>query len=180
MEIKKAYIQQLSFDGKSYTKGVVVDLLSAFNIACSEFPFKLLPEPKDLPIRDWAGEDGRDVYIPKNIPMKNYDIEVEFLYKGTEDKIHKDVADFINFIYGRNDGAIGGRLAIYDDYTKIGRKDVHVISIDNDVYSCDNYDPDAIATFKVKFSVEDPITNVVPQFGKLPSGGNGVVNLNFV
>lgn len=180
MEIKKTYIQQLSFDGKSYTKGVVVDLLSTFNIACSEFPFKLLPETKDLPTRDWAGEDGRDVYIPKKIPMKNYDIEVVFLYKGTEDKIHKDVADFVNFVYGRDKNSVGGRLAIYDEHTKIGRKDVRVLSVDNDVYSCDDSDPDAIATFKVKFSVEDPITNVVPQFGKLPSGGNGVVNLNFV
>lgn len=180
MEIKKTYIQQLSFDGKSYKKGIVVDLLSAFNIVCSDFPFKLLSEAKDLPTRDWAGEDGRDIYIPQKICVKNYDVEAQFLYKGTEDRISKDVADFINFIYGCNDGAIGGRLAIYDDYTKIGRKDVHVISIDNDVYSCDNSDPDAIATFKVKFSVEDPITNVVPQFGKLPSGGNGVVNLNFV
>ena len=180
MEIKKTYIQQLSFDGKSYKKGIVVDLLSAFNIVCSDFPFKLLSEAKDLPTRDWAGEDGRDVYIPKNIPMKNYDIEVEFLYKGTEDKIHKDVADFINFVYGRDNNSVGGRLAIYDEYTKIGRKDIRVLSVDNNIYSCDDSDPDAIASFKVKFAVEDPTTNVVPKYGTLPNGVNGVIDLKFV
>lgn len=178
MKVKKTYIQQLCFDGKTYKRGVVVDLLAKFNIAAREFPFKMNPEAKELSSRDWPGEDGRDVYIPKKIPMKNYDIEVEFLYRGTEATIGKDVSAFIDFIYGRNENAVGGRLAVYDEYTNTGRKDVHVLSVDNDLYEVDDSDPDAIASFKVKFSVEDPTTDVVPK-KSVVSGEEIVSDLEF-
>jgi len=179
MSIPRLYIQQLYFDGVSYTKGEVVDLLEAFNIGCSKFPFMKNPESKELPTRDWPGEDGRDVYIPKKIPIKEYDIEVDFIYKGSEDNISRDITAFVNFLYGRNNKAVGGRLAIYDDYLKMGRKDVRVLSVSNDVYSCSNDDPDAIATFKVKFSVEDPVTDVYPKFGEAADGSVTINDLFF-
>lgn len=172
--MKRTYIQQMHYDGTTYKKGPVVDLLSKFNICCKEFPFKRNPEAKDLPARDWPGVDGRDVYIPKNIPVKNYDLEVEFIYKGVEDNIVKNVSSFINFLYGKNPSAVGARLAIYDQHTRTGRKDVHVLSVDNDVYFCTEEDPDAVATFKVKFSVEDPTTEVTPKV--INSGGAQIVS----
>lgn len=79
-----------------------------------------------------------------------------------------------------DNNSVGGRLAIYDEYTKIGRKDVRVLSVDNDVYSCDDSDPDAIASFKVKFAVEDPITNIIPKYISLPNGVNFISDLIFV
>ena len=45
------YVQQISFDGTTYTKGSVVDLLSKFKIVSQEFPFRKNPKPKDLPTR---------------------------------------------------------------------------------------------------------------------------------
>ncbi|PTL34591.1 hypothetical protein C7120_08810 [Prevotella sp. oral taxon 376] len=179
MAIKKVYIQQLSFDGTTYTKGPVVDLLSMFKIAAKEFPFKKNPEAKELAARDWPGEDGRDVYIPDVIPMKNYDLEVEFLYKGTEKNISNDISSFIDFVYGRNANAVGGRLAIYDEYTKTGRKDIHVLSVDNDVYVYGDSDPDAVASFKVKFGVEDPTTDITPKFSTVAGGHQSVSDLIF-
>ena len=179
MAIKRTYIQQLYFDGTTYTKGSVIDLLSRFNIACKDFPFKKNPEAKDLPTRDWAGTDGRDVYIPKVIPMKNYDIDVEFVYKGSESTIHNDVSDFIDFIYGRNTDAVGGRLAVFDEYVAMGRKDVHVVAVDNDVYDCDDSDPDAIVSFKIKFSVEDPTTDIQLVTNKSEDGTITVTDLYF-
>ena len=179
MSIKRVYVQQLNFDGKTYKKGAVVDLLSAFKIAVKEFPFKKNPEAKDLAARDWPGEDGRDVYIPDVIPMKNYDIEVEFLYKGTEQSISDDISNFIDFIYGHNTNAVGGRLAIYDEYTKMGRKDIHVLSVDNDVYVYGDSDPDAVASFKVKFGVEDPTTDVTPKFSTIAGSQQVVSDLIF-
>lgn len=175
MSIKRTYIQQLSFDGATYTKGPVVDLLSTFKIVTKEFPFKKNPEAKDLATRDWPGEDGRDVYVPDVIPMKNYDLEVEFLYKGTEESISNDISGFIDFIYGRNANAVGGRLVIYDEYTKMGRKDIHALSVDNDVYVYGDCDPDAVASFKIKFGVEDPTTDVTPKFS-IVAGGQRVVS----
>lgn len=170
------YVQQLAFNGKTYTKGSVVDLFSKFSIVAQDFPFKKFPEAKDLPTRDWAGEDGADVYIPKNIPMKHYEIEVLFLCTGTKDTIRKNITDFIDYICGRDENAVGGRLAIYNEHTGIGRKDVVVSKIDNELFFVESSDPDAVARFRVKFWVYDPVTDVVPIYTQ---GNEGVSNLYF-
>lgn len=162
MEIKRTYIQQVSFDGQNYTKGKLVDTLENFKIHCVEFPFMLFPEAKELPTRDWAGEDGVDVYIPKSIPLASYEVEVEFVYSGTEKTMRKDLGDFLAFLYGKDDGAVGARLFVYDEATQIGRKDVRVKSVDNEIYYDVEYDDEQVAKFKVKFSVDDPSTDVTP------------------
>lgn len=172
------YVQQISFDGLEYTKGSVVDLLSEFNIVCQEFPFKKNPKPKDLPTRDWAGEDGLDVYIPKQLPVKHYDIEVNFLYKGTEATMRTDLNNFLDFLYGRNDGAVGSRLAIYNEYTGIGRKDIVVAEVENEIYYLTDSDVDAVAKFKIKFTVYDPTTDVTPAYGTY-DGQKRCTALNF-
>ena len=173
MGLRNTYIQQLHFDGETYTKGEVVNLTEKWGIYC-DVPFKLFPEAKELAVRDWAGEDGRDVYIPKKIPLAAYELEVEVTYKGEDAKMRDNIEAFIKFIYGRNDGAVGGRLAIYDEYTGIGRKDIHVTSIDNDIYYDVDYDDEQCAKFNVKFQVEDPATDVKPSVS-----GNKVNDLIF-
>lgn len=178
MEIYRTYIQQLSYDGIEYTKGDVVDLYDAFNIVCRDFPFEKNPSPKDLPTRDWAGEDGLDVYVPDKLPMKSYDIEVDFLYVGNEKNIRCDLNLFIDFIYGRNCCATGSRLAIYNEHTGIGRKDVVVSEVSNDLFYLTDADPDAVATFKVKFKVYDPTTDVCAWYGNY-NGKEIVTDLYF-
>lgn len=167
MVTHKTYVQQISFDGLSYMQGSIVDLLDAFKIVCQDFPFKKNPAPKELPSRDWAGEDGLDVYIPDRIPIKAYDIEVDFLYTGTEDAIQTDLNNFIDFLYGRikgnsNDTVQSGRLAIYNEYTGLGRKDIVVKEVEPEIFFLSDSDPDAVAKFQVKFTVNDPTTEVVP------------------
>lgn len=168
MAIYRTYVQQLGFNGKTYTKGTVVDLLERFNIACQDFPYKRNPKSKDLPTRDWAGEDGLDVYIPEGaLPAKSYDIDVEFIYVGTEETMRDDLSAFIGFITGREKGASGdivqsGRLAVYDEHVQMGRKDVSVVEIDNELYYRSDHDEDKVARFKVKFNVYDPTTEVTP------------------
>ena len=183
MPIYNTYIQQISYDGTTYKKGSVVDLLSAFKIVCQEFPFKKNPQPKDLPTRDWVGEDGLDVYIPDKLPMKNYDIEVSFLYKGTEETMRTDLNNFIDFLYGRKKGnnedtVQSGRLAIYNEHIGMGRKDIVVSDVENEIFYLSDEDPDAFAKFKIKFMVYDPTTEVTPAY----STDNGVkraTQLNF-
>lgn len=183
MAIYKTYIQQIKFDGLTYTKGSVVDLLEAYKIICQEFPFKKNPKPKELPTRDWAGEDGLDVYIPDTLPMKSYEIDVTFLYVGTEQTIRTDISNFIDFLYGRikgnnNDTVQSGRLSIYNEHTGMGRKDIVVADVDNEIFYLSDEDPDAVAKFKIKFSVYDPTTVVTPVTSTV--GGVAVVtNLNF-
>lgn len=162
--LKKLYIQQLSYDGLSYTFGDMIETISSFNIGCVSFPFKLVGEMKDLPVNDYPGESGDKVYIPKSLPLKSYDIEAEFVYDGTKDNFRSDMINFVKFLTGRNDGAIGSRLAIYDDYVKIGRKDCYVTEISPDAYYNDAHNDNVNVTFKVKFKVADPETDVSPRY----------------
>lgn len=178
MGILKTYIQQLSYNGLNYTKGVAVDLLEKFNIGCEEFPFKDKPEAKELPKRDWPGEDGVEVYIPKQVPMKAYEVEVTFIYKGTEETMQTDLKNFINFLYGRNEGATGARLAIYDEHVKIGRKDVRVLKVSNDFFYDEDWDDEKMAGFKVTFEVDDPVTEVTPKY-TVKQGEKAIADLEF-
>ena len=180
MAIYKTYIQQIKFDGITYTKGSVVDILSTYKVMCQEYPFKRNTKPKALPSRDWAGEDGLDIYIPDgDLPMSAYDIEVTFLYVGTEATISNDLKNFLDFLCGRKkaqnaNNVKSGRLAIFNEYVNMGRKDVVVSEIDNEIYYCSDNDKDAVAKFKVKFTVNDPTTEVT----KGVTGGV-VTTLNF-
>lgn len=171
MRIPRTYIQQSLFDGTDYKKGDVVDILDRYNVACITFPFKLAPKSSKLIEREWPGEDGKDVYIPKTgLPIDDYDIEVSFCYKGTLDKIKNDMSEFLNFIRGRNEKATGGRLFVYDENVGFGRKDVVVSSIDDSTYQADESDPDAIFSFKVTFHVYDPSTDL-----KIKRNGTGKI-----
>lgn len=174
----KTYIQQLAFDGTTYTKGDFKDLYEDFGIVAQDFPLVKYPEPKEPYTQDWKDEDGLDVYIPQTIPLKHYDFKATFLYKGTEANIRNDISSFIDFLYGRNNGAIGSRLAVYDEYTGIGRKDVIVSKVDNRLLFISENDPDAIAQFEVQFTVYDPVTNVSPTT-RIVGGVTSVYQLSF-
>lgn len=161
MTYKKLLIQQQTYNGTTYTDvGNVVDTLASYNVACQEFPFKILPETKELPKRDWFDEHGEDIYVPTDgLKFKAYDLEVKFLYVGTEQSMPTDLKNFIKFLYGRNDNG-APLLAVYDEYTTIGRRGIYVLSVDNDLYFYNDASIEAIASFKVKFRVTDPVTDV--------------------
>lgn len=174
MGLCKTYMQQLSFNGTTYTKGSVVDLLETYNIGCENFPFKVMPEAKELPKRDFPDENGVEVFAPTQMPLKDYEIDVIFIYKGNESSMRSDVQNFLNFLYGRNNGAVGSTFAIYDEHVKIGRKDVRVKRVGNEFFYNEDYDDEKQAGFKVTFNVDDPATDVVPQYS-----GSTLVALNF-
>lgn len=158
MAYKKFLIQQQTFNGTEYTNvGNVVDTLATYKVVCQECPFKTLPEIKELAKRDWYDESGEDVYIPTDgFKFKAYDMEVKFLYVGTEADMASDLKGFIDFLYGRNaNGA--PLLAIYDEYTQTGRRGVYVASVDNELIAYDDANEGVIGQFKVKFHITDPV-----------------------
>lgn len=183
MTYKKLLIQQQTFDGSTYTNvGSVKDTYVSFGVVCQEFPFKHLPETKDIPKHDWFDEDGEDAYIPKSgLKFKAYDLEAKFLYSKNLVSIWKyevaamhtsddyptyaskqmasDIKAFIDFICGKDaDGK--PLLAIYDEYTRTGRQGVYVVSVDSDLYFYDDVNNNVIAQFKIKFRVTDPVTDI--------------------
>lgn len=190
MERVKTYIQQLAFNGLTYSKGKAVDLLDSFGIICDEIPFEYKPEAKELPKRDWAGYHGADIFTPVGgLPIKDYTIDVTFLYVGKDDYdavsgdtrlIRADIKAFIDFLYGYtkapnqdlSNTVQSGRLAIYNAYTKIGRKDVTVNKVWPNLFLCDPTDDECLARFTVTFDVNDPVTDVTPTF----SSQTGVIS----
>lgn len=177
MAYKKLLIQQQTYDGIAYTNvGDIVDTYEKFGVVCQEFPFKYLPETKDLPKRDWYDEHGEDVYMPADgMKFKAYDLEVKFLYTGSEPNMATNLKAFTDFIYGKRN-IVGGAtvsttpnvmLEIYDEYTRTGRRGIYVLSVDNDLYFFNDVSIDAIAQFKVKFRVTDPVYEVTYNNGTL-------------
>lgn len=158
---KKFLIQQQTYDGSNYTNvGSVVDTYAAYKVVCQEFPFKTLPETKELAKRDWYDENGEDVFVPADgLKFKAYDVEAKFLYKGKESEMAEDLRSFVSFVCGRNNNG-SPLLAIYDEYTKTGRRGVYVQEVSNDLFFYSDVNIDAIAEFKIKFRVTDPITDI--------------------
>ncbi len=164
---KRFLIQQQTYNGSQYTNvGTTVDTQAKFRIVCQDFPFRKLPEIKELPKRDWHDEDGEDIYIPTDgYKFKAYDVDATFLYLGTKLTIREDISKFIDFIYGRidssgNSSGVGVVLAVYDEHTQTGRRGVVVTEVENTLYWNVNFDQDAIATFKTKFKITDPVTDI--------------------
>lgn len=158
----RLYIQQITYDGDSFTNiGNAVDTFDEWGIACQSFPFKVLPEPKDYVTRDWLDEDGLDVYVPRQVKFKKYDLEAEFIFAGNTSNMRQNLKSFIRFLYGKNAQNGSPLLSIYDEYTGIGRRNVLVTGFDTTQFLHDDTDEDSVATFKVKFSVHDPVTDIV-------------------
>jgi hypothetical protein len=164
MPFYRTYIQQLHYDGTTIIRGSVVDIYETYHIAVETFPFKIMPEVKPIATRDWPDEDGVDAYYGRKRQMKDYDMDVVFLYKGTHKTMKSDLQSFIYFLNGRNADAIGYMLAIYDEHVQLGRKNIRVEKISNDLYLDDDSDSETLAKFSVTFHVDDPVTDVYPQY----------------
>lgn len=163
MEYQRFFIQQFTYDGTTYTAGDVVDTFETFGVVCNSFPFKQFPEAKDIEEEDYPGTDGMEVFIPEHAYLKDYEVEGVFGINGELSVIRPQITSFLKFLYGRNTNG-SARLAIYDEHSQTGRKDIRVVSVDNDLWWNDQSDDEKIGMFKVKFHVYDPSTEVTPSF----------------
>ena len=162
MDPYRLYIRQTSFDGEEYTMGATVDTYTQWGIVCAKSPFRRYGDPKDVVSRNWLDENGEDVYIPFNVMLKKFDLEISFLCNGTANTVRSNVKDFLSYLMGRAStvNRVGARLAIYDTYNAIGWKDVRMKSYSSDGLVMDNSDTEVVLEFKVIFEVYDPYTEV--------------------
>lgn len=135
----------------------VVDTLDNWGIVCKDFPFKLHGEAKELPFHDWKDEDGEDEYVPEELKLASYEIDVEFAYKGNVGTANVNIKGFLDYLTGR--GGTGADLMVYDTYTKIGRQHVRFVSVDEDVFYRQE-DGGDVVVFVVTFKVNDPVTEI--------------------
>lgn len=143
-----------------------VDTYSTYNIVCKSIPLQLFPETKDLPSNDWKDQDGDDTYIPSMSYYKAYDLDIEWVYKGsitgTSSEYKWDANDyiqsFLDFLSGKSDGIVS--MSIIDLYTQIQVDDVYFKGASEDAFYR-IFGDEEIVTFKTTMRVTNPIyTNI--------------------
>ena len=120
-------------------------------------PFPILPTPKEVYRNEWLDEDGDDEYIPDELKISSYEIEVEFVYKGELNTAHTQIKGFLDYLTGR--GGTGAELMVYDTYTKIGRQSVRYVNAEPDIFWRQEEGGDVVV-FVVTFKVNDPTTEI--------------------
>ena len=153
MEYVKTYFQKMRVNAP------VKETIEDFSIYTKDIPFVICGESKELYSNDWKGESGSDEYIPSVIPLKEYDMDVEFAYKGAKNSANTKIKAFLDYITGK-DGT-GAELKIYNTHTRIGRQHVRFVKLDDDAdLERDDSGAGDILTFKITFRVNDPDTDI--------------------
>lgn len=124
-----------------------------WNIWIKSVPFKVFPDMKDIPSRDWYDEHGTDEFLPTTPFYKAYETECQFVYIGVYESANTQIKSFLKYL------AEGGFFKFYDTYTKIGRTNIRYVSNDEDVFYRREGNDD-IVQFKVTLKVNDPITDI--------------------
>lgn len=125
-----------------------------WNIWVKSVPFKIFPDLKDIPSRDWVDENGDDEYIPNTPKYKAYEMECELVYIGAYESANTQIKSFLSYL------STGGAFKFYDTYTKIGRTNVRYVSFSDDaLYRREGSDD--IVQFSVTLKVNDPITDII-------------------
>lgn len=162
--MEKVYLQKQIFSGTSVSKGTLHETVADFSIYISDVPF--LPigaEMKDPASRDWHDEDGLDVFYTASPPMKDYDLELSCMAKGTTiAALRSSVDSFLQYLSG-SDG-LGSVFLLYDTRSATGRQHVRYVSASTDVFYNEDSDTELFLSFKVKFHVDDPRTLVSPVY----------------
>lgn len=155
--------------------GSVVNSFTQWGIVCAKVPFKVGGETKELATNDWFDEQGEDTYIPSKLMFKAYDVEFELAYKGQElasnpfdlDLAFTQINAFKRWLSGNDTtSGSGAELKIYSPYSTIGRQKCYLREISGEdphvqtKQERGNLYHENVVTFKVKFRVTDPMTNI--------------------
>lgn len=136
--------------------GEIVSTLKAFGMATGEIPWPAGVSVKDLGAVDCPGEDGERTFFPATLPLEAYDLEFEFKYRGELGSLYPQYKKMRDCLIGRDGN--GSELRIYSPYCGIGRQKVSLRSMEPGRFVKDNLGE--YFSFKVKFRVADPVTDV--------------------
>ena len=131
--------------------GSVVRNSLDWNIYIKHVPFKPVGDLKPPYVKSWPDQNGNDVFYPTTPVFEAYDMECEFAYIGDENTATPMTKLFIYYL------AQNGMFKLFDTFTQIGKTNVNYKSQSADLYY--NHDSN-IATFKLVFTVNDPVTDV--------------------
>lgn len=168
------YLQKMGVDEHDSPYPIYESVLQ-WGIWCKDIPFQLASKVKEPAKRNWYDEDGDDEFVSGDgLRMEAYTMEVEFGCKimsnvkdgsttmPTITDVRNSVKTFLTYL--RN----SGHMKMYSSYTGIGRQNVRLESID-DKGKFKKDGGQEFLIFKVKFKVNDPVTDV----NLVNGGGSG-------
>lgn len=155
--------------------GNVINSFTQWGIVCCSVPFKAGGKTKDVAKRDWKDEHGDDAYLPDKLMFEAYDVEFEMAYQGKElasnafnlSLAATQIETFKKWLTGNDtENGSGSELSIYSPYAAIGRQKCYLLEISDESpclmtkHESGNLYHENVVTFKVKFRVTDPMTNI--------------------
>ena len=139
---------------------VAVDT-TQWGLVAKSNPFPILPTPKDPYKNEWLDEDGDDEYNTQ-MYYESFEFDVTFYVKtlgsDSEQVLRGQIESFFSKI--RN-----GEFKIFDSYTGLGRRKVRYAGYSEEDFK--KNDKWSRAIFSVTFKVNDPITRIIFNSGKL-------------
>lgn len=136
------------------------DSIERWGIACCKFPFKLDGGSKELASRDWPGEDGDDVYYPKELKLKSYELETDLVYVGPLGKVADNILAFRDYLTGKD--GLGVEMRIYNSHTGIGRKGCHWLEMGDMTFNKEF--EEEVLQIPLKIKVSDPKTRIIANY----------------
>lgn len=106
---------------------------------------------RDFTSREWADEDGEDVYIPASPKLSAYDAEWKFCYKGNSQTAYSKLVEMRDYLSS-------GLLSIYDPYISRGFAGAYIKEFGNPEYWRQNGQD--ILKFSIKFRITKPKTKI--------------------
>lgn len=136
--------------------GKVISTLARFGMATGDIPWPAVLKAKDLGVVDCPGESGERTHFPDKLSFEAYDLEFEFKYRGSLGTLYDNFKSLRDYLSGMDGN--GTQLNIYSPYCGIGRQCVSLKSIEPGKFKKDN--AGEYMSFKVKFRVADPVTDI--------------------
>ena len=152
--------------------GSPVNTFTRWGIACIDIPFNGGGKTKSPAKREWFDEHGEDTYLPSKLMFEAYDAEFEVacVIDGNVWDLSQSferIDSFKKWLSGNDSTAGSGvELKIYSPYSTIGREGCYLLEISDEEphlqlkSQSGNIYKENVLTFKVKFRVTDPMTNI--------------------
>lgn len=117
-----------------------------------------IPTPrkaKNITSQSWFDEHGDDEYIPSTIYYEPIEATLSFVYRGSVADAKTQITAFITYLQA-------GYFKFYDEFYKVGKQQVRVISVPDDVqFKYDDINKGTgAATFSIEVKINDPVTDI--------------------
>lgn len=122
----------------------------------TDSPYIPVPQKtKNITSQSWFDEHGDDEFIPETLYYEPVEATLDFVFKGKVTDAKTQITAFINYLQT-------GYFKFYDEFYKVGRQQVRVLSVPNDAqFKYDDINKETgVATFSIEVKINDAVTDI--------------------